>query len=133
VSVIGASASNCAEHAVPQLMPVGLDVTVPVPEPAFTTVTAGRALRTEKASCGATPSRSTVSAPTSSVKNTDAPLTTLALLAALSVTVLDPVPVNVVGLKLALSPEGMGPAASVIVPGDLPLSVNVRVAVALCP
>jgi hypothetical protein len=50
VSVTGVPVAKPAEHVVPQLIPAGLDVTAPVPLPAFVTVNVGEALYAASAS-----------------------------------------------------------------------------------
>jgi hypothetical protein len=68
VSVIWVKASNWLLQVPPQLIPAGLDVTVPVPEPALCTVTAGRPFLTVIVSEGAFPVMPSVSLPTKGTK-----------------------------------------------------------------
>jgi hypothetical protein len=132
VSVIGPR-SNCALHAVPQVIPAGLEVTVPDPKPALTMLTPGRPFLTVRLSDGRKPSSRSESVPTRPANYGIAPLRMFALLAAVSVTVLDPLPVSVAGLKVAVIPGGRPLTPRVIVPGDEPLSASDRVVVPLWP
>ncbi len=92
VSVICVNPSNWLLQAPPQLIPAGLDVTVPVPEPAFCTATPGRPFLTAIASEGALPVIPSVSLPTNGTKKGWLFGTMSASLAAAIVTVVDEVP-----------------------------------------
>jgi len=92
VSVICVNASNWLLQVPPQLMPAGLDVTVPVPEPAFNTATPGRPFRTARLIDGVVPLRPSVSWPTKGTRLGCSLVTMSASLAAAIVTVVEETP-----------------------------------------
>ncbi len=134
VRVTCVSASNSVVQTLPQLMPAGVDVTVPDPEPALTTATPGRAFFTVRLSDGHGPSVCSVSLPTSATKYgvLDA---MSASLAAVSVTTVEETPgASDGGSYVAVTPRLKTGTTMVTVPcAPLPLRERVRVAVALFP
>ena len=125
VAVSVTAPTNAALHTLPQLIPAGLDVTVPVPVPTFETTTRGRAAMVSD-SCATAVSPSALTPLTYIPRVRAADVSVVA-----KVRVLDTLfPLSDGGSNVGVTSVGRGPVkSSVTIPLELPVRVRATVTV----